>query len=108
MDPYYANQQTFGPAQNGINRNGIQLYGAPSQLGAFTASSIGLGAVLGAGIIVMYAVPTVISVLVQNKVLGFDNRLSTKSMTKRAALMGGLFGIPVALIVAGSTAASGK
>ena len=56
----------------------------------------------------MYAVPTVISVLVQNKVLGFDNRLSTKSMTKRAALMGGLFGIPVALIVAGSTAASGK
>ena len=108
MDPYYASQQTFGPPYNGIDRNGIQLYGAPSQLGAYTASSIGLGAILGAGIIVMYAVPTAISVLVQNKFLGFDNRLSTKSMTKRAALMGGLFGIPVALIVAGATAASGK
>jgi hypothetical protein len=108
MDPYYANQQTFGPAQNGVDRNGIQLYGAPSQLGAFTASSIGLGAALGAGIIVMYAVPTVISVLVQNKLLGFDNRLSTKEMSKRAALMGALMGVPVAVIVGSTVATSGK
>ena len=79
--------------------------GAPSQLGAVTKSSIGLGVILGTGVIVMYAVPTVISVLVQNKLLGFDNRLSTKDMSKRAALMGGLMGIPLALLVGGTTAA---
>jgi len=56
----------------------------------------------------MYAVPTVISVLVQNKLLGFDNRLSTKEMSKRAALMGALMGVPVAVIVGSTVATSGK
>jgi len=49
----------------------------------------------------------VISVLVQNKFLGFDNRLKTKDMTKRAALLGAVMGIPLATIVAGSVAVAG-
>jgi len=101
--PYYKHQHMFGPAANGVNNKGQQLFG----IGAVTGSSLSLGAVAGAGIIALYVVPTVVQVLISNKVLGFENRLSTKKMSGRAAALGAVMGAPLALIIGGSLATQG-
>ena len=67
-----------------------------------------LGALAATGGIALYVIPTVINVLVTNKVLGFDNRLSTKKMTGRAAAVGAVIGAPLALMIGGGIATSGK
>ena len=108
MEPYYSAQQTFGPAYNGLNPQGLQLYGHSSSLGAVTGGSLSLGALAATGVIALYVIPTVINVLVTNKVLGFDNRLSTKKMTGRAAAVGAVIGAPLALMIGGGIATSGK
>ena len=107
MDPYYKHQHTFGPVTNGLNNKGQQLFGHSRSLGAVTGSSLSLGAVAGAGIIALYVVPTVVQVLVQNKVLGFENRLSTKKMSGRAAALGAVMGAALALIIGGGLATQG-
>jgi len=108
MEPYYSAQQTFGPVENGLNNKGLQLYGHSRNLGAVTGGSLSIGAIAATGIIALYVVPTVVGVLIQNKVLGFDNRLSTKKMTGRAAAVGAVIGAPLALMIGGGIAASGK
>ena len=107
MDPYYATRQTFGPVENGLNNKGQQLFGHSRSLGAVTGGSVSLGALAGAGIIALYVVPTVVQVLVQNKVLGFENRLSTKKMTGRAAALGAVIGAPLALVIGSGIASQG-
>jgi hypothetical protein len=97
----------FGPAANGVNNKGQQLFGHSRSLGAVTGGSLSLGALAGAGIIALYVVPTVVQVLVQNKVLGFENRLSTKKMSGRAAALGAVMGAPLALIIGGGLATQG-
>lgn len=101
--PYYKHQHTFGPVTNGLNNKGQQLFG----IGAVTGSSLSAGAIAGAGIIALYVVPTVIQVLVHNKVLGFENKFSTKKMNGRAAALGAVMGAPLALIIGGSLATQG-
>ena len=101
--PYYKHQHMFGPAANGVNNKGQQLFG----IGAVTGSSLSLGAVAGAGIIALYVVPTVVQVLISNKVLGFENRLSTKKMSGRAAALGAVIGAPLALVIGGGLATQG-
>ena len=107
MDPYTRNMSTYGTLDRNqrVDSKMRQLYG--SNLNGITAPSAGIGVIVGTGILAAYMVPTVISVLVQNKFLGFDNRLKTKDMTKRAALLGAVMGIPLATIVAGSVAVAG-
>lgn len=107
MDPYYATRQTFGPVTNGVNNKGQQLYGHSRSLGAVTGGSLSVGAIAATGIIALYVIPSVIQVLVQNKVLGFENRLSTKKMTGRAAALGAVIGAPLALIIGGGIATQG-
>jgi hypothetical protein len=107
MDPYYATRQTFGPVENGLNNKGQQLFGHSRSLGAVTGGSLSVGAVAGAGIIALYVVPTVVQVLISNKVLGFENRLSTKKMSGRAAALGAVMGAPLALIIGGGLAKQG-
>jgi len=107
MEPYYSAQQTFGPAENGVNNKGQQLFGYSRGLGAVTGTSLNLGALAGAGIIALYVVPSVIQVLVSNKVLGFENRLSTKKMTGRAAAVGAVIGAPLALMIGAGIATQG-
>lgn len=105
--PYYKHQHMFGPVANGVNNKGQQLFGHSRSLGAVTGGSLSLGALAGAGIIALYVVPTVVQVLVQNKVLGFENRLSTKKMTGRAAALGAVIGAPLALVIGGGLATQG-
>ena len=107
MDPYYKHQHTFGPITNGVNNKGQQLFGHSRSLGAVTGGSLSLGALAGAGIIALYVVPTVVQVLISNKVLGFENRLSTKKMTGRAAALGAVIGAPLALVIGGGLATQG-
>ena len=100
MEPYYSAQQTFGPAENGVNNKGQQLFGYSRGLGAVTGTSLNLGALAGAGIIALYVVPSVIQVLVSNK-------LSTKKMTGRAAAVGAVIGAPLALMIGAGIATQG-
>ena len=72
--------------------------GANPNLGALSSSQgTVVGLMVGGAILAMYAGGTVVSVLIQDNLLGFDNRMNTKDMVKRAALVGGLFGAIPAL-----------
>lgn len=105
--PYYKHQHMFGPAANGVNNKGQQLFGYSRGLGAVTGGSLTVGAVAATGVVALYVVPAIINVLVSNKVLGFENRLSTKKMTGRAAAVGAVMGAPLALIIGGALATQG-
>ena len=101
--PYYDHQHTFGPVANGINNKGQQLFG----IGAVTPTSVTMGTLAGAGIIALYMVPTVIDILIKQKYFGFKTNLSTKQLTGRAAALGALFGVPMAVVIGSGLATQG-
>jgi len=108
MDPYYNHMHTFGPVnQNaGVDNGGHQFYGTKN-LGAVTVGSFSTGTLVAGGILALYVTPAIVNVLIQNKILGFNNRLSTKKMVGRAAAVGAVVGLPLATIVGGAVATSG-
>ena len=76
---------------------------AQYMLGASTPTAAVWGTIVGGAVLSMYMAPVIISTFVQNKWLGFDNRLSNKDMLKRSALLGGAIGaIPAILWSAGT------
>jgi hypothetical protein len=72
-------------------------------LGAAKSTSTFWGLVVGGAVVGLYVGGTVIHVLIENKLFGFTNRMGTKPMIKRAALVGGAFGAIPALIYGGVT-----
>ena len=68
-------------------------------LGKVTAGSLTVGTIVAGAVIGAYIVPSVVGVFVQNKFLGFENRLSNAQLAGRSAALGALMGVPLAAML---------
>ena len=96
MDPYYNHMNTFGPVNQGagVDRGMHQFYGKHKGLGNTSAlSTAESGVLLGVVVTSFYVIPAIVNQLVASKVLGFDNRLSTKKQVARSGALGAAYGI---------------
>ena len=87
----------FGPAPVSDGLFGVSNLGAPASTAAIWSTLV-----VG-GVAAMFIAPTIVDTLIKSKVLGFNNRLSTKDQVKRSALVGGLIALPAAAIYGGVT-----
>jgi len=86
---------------NGIS--GAQLQGNYSNLGASAGTATIWGTIVFTSIVAMVAVPTIMDTLIKTKVLGFDNKLSTKQQVARSAAVGAAIALPFAALYGGIT-----
>ena len=96
MDPYYNHMNTFGPVNQGagVDQGMHQFYGKHKGLGnPLGRNPVGSGILLGVLVTSFYVVPAIVNQLVASKVLGFDNRLSTKKQVARSGAVGAAYGL---------------
>ena len=86
---------------NGIS--GAQPQGNYSNLGASAGTSAIWGTIVFTSIVAMVAVPTIVDTLIKTKILGFDNKLSTKAQVGRSAAVGAAIALPIAALYGGIT-----
>tara|TARA_B100000214_G_scaffold79953_3_gene54110 strand:- start:7682 stop:7966 length:285 start_codon:yes stop_codon:yes gene_type:complete len=77
--------------------NGYANLGAPPDTAAMW------GGIVFAAVAVGVIAPTVIDTLVKSKVLGFNNKYSTKKQIARSAAVGAVIGVPMALLYGAGT-----
>ena len=77
--------------------NGYANLGAPPDTAAMW------GGIVFAAVAVGVIAPTVIDTLVKSKVLGFNNKYSTKKQIARSAAEGAVIGVPMALLYGAGT-----
>ena len=86
--------------QSGMNSH---LNGAYSNLGAPADTAALWGGIVFATVATMFIAPTVVDTLVKSKLLGFENKYSTKKQIGRSAAVGAAIGIPLALFYGAGT-----
>ena len=77
--------------------------GGYSNLGAPADTSALWGGMVAAGVAAMFIAPVIVDTLIKSKILGFDNKYSTKKQIGRSAAVGAVVGLPVALLYGGLT-----
>ena len=89
--------------RNGGSVSPLNVHG----LGKVTAGSLTVGTIVAGAVIGAYIVPSVVGVFVQNKFLGFENRLSNAQLAGRSAALGALMGVPLAAMLGIGVAVAG-
>ena len=85
------------------NLGGPQQQGNYNNLGASAGTATVWGTIVFTSIVAMGAVPTIVDTLIKTKILGFDNKLSTKSQIGRSAAVGAAIALPIAALYGGIT-----